>query len=201
MKEEDNKKLQKDAKVIDDIRKDLPINKQKLTTEQVIAMDQERIYAGSQGKQTFSPEDINLAMRDLDDWQQKSLLNVIVLGDVAKACKENKQAFVTEIEMALPITAITYEVKHLFEDTWKFTKTSFGYEYYFTPPIKWDVKIPVKIYVYHEKFKLFDSPDRAMYGVDGFYIPNPFTSYWQIRQLIKSKLEKGIPLSKDKLLA
>ncbi len=183
------------------IKPSIPLNKQQLTSEQVQALDAQRIQQAKIAKpnQLFSLDDITLAMHELDDLQIKAQVHFILLGEIAKACKEVRQVSVDCIEVAIPRTAITYEVQHLFEDSWKFMVTDYGYKYFFSPPTKWDIKIPVIIYVYHEKFKLFDSPDRGLYGTDGFYIPNPFASYWKVRQLVRAKLQKGMPLSSDKL--
>jgi hypothetical protein len=163
----------------------------------VQAMDRKRIEeAQKEGK--FDSVDINRALNDVYDIQERALIQFILLGDAAKACKENKQPVTDMIELALPKSVLTYEVRSLFK-TWNFTQTSYGYTYNFTPELKWTTKIPVRIYVYANKFKLFDNPNRVWGTTEGFNIPNPFPAYWEMRHLIKSKLEKGEALSTQKL--
>lgn len=147
----------------------------------------------------FTNDDITKTMNEIFDMQERSLVNFILLGDLAKACRENKPyPIVEQIELTIPKSILTYEVRSLFK-TWGFTETSSGYEFEYSIPLRWHVKVPVKIYVYYEKFKLFDVPDRVWAGVDGIMIPNPFDSYWKIRHLVKKKLEKGLKLSSEEL--
>lgn len=145
----------------------------------------------------LTTEDVDKAINDVFDIQERSLLHFIWLGDMAKIFKDKAQTQVLhEIELALPSKAVTSEVANLFE-TWKFTKTDYGYTYEFSVPLKWTTRIPVRIYVYKEKFKLFDNPDSMWAGVDYAYIPNPFEPYWKMRGMIKEKLLNGKPLSKE----
>lgn len=186
-----------DKNYISPIKVELDKLTHKLSTEEVIAMDKARIEGAQKasiGK--FSPYDIQLAMNDISDWTDKaSLVSVILLGDVAKACHENRVASVDKIELAMSGKALTYEVRSLFESTWKYTKTDYGYTYNFTPPLKWDMKIPVYIYVYKTKLQFFDSPDKHWFGTEGFNIPNPFNKYWEEHEIIDEKLRTSQPLS------
>lgn len=156
----------------------------------------EEAQKAAKGK--FDPVDVEKALNDVYDVEERALIQFILLGDAAKACRENKQAFVDCIELAMPASALTKEVKGYFK-TWNFEERPYGYEYFFSPPVKWEVKIPVRIYVYKEKFKLFDNPNRVWGTTEGFNIPNPFDSYWKARHFIRAKLKKGMPLSSQTL--
>jgi hypothetical protein len=148
----------------------------------------------------YSGEQITNALAELfDRLYEVASLKAILLGEVAKACRENRpMPPVDLIEFAIPISSLTYEVKSNFK-TWGFRETKFGYEYDYSVPLQWHILVPIRIYVYREKFKLFDVPDRVWAGVDGAFIPNPFDSYWKIRHLVKRKLEKGLKLSSEKI--
>lgn len=143
----------------------------------------------------FQMQDVNDCLHDVYDIQERAIIQFILLGEPAKACRENRPPYAEVIELALPEKALTYEVKQLFESTWKFEKRDYGYEYFFSPPIKWDIKIPVRIYIYKGSFVLFDNPNRVWGTTEGFNIPNPFNDYWRVRDQVREKLEKGLPLS------
>lgn len=141
---------------------------------------------GNGDKKTYGGEHIVKALNDaFDRLYESAALRAILLGDIAKACRESKPfPQVEQIEFALPQSALTYEVKSLFT-TWNFRKTKFGYEYEFSIPLQWDIKVPVKIYVYKEKYRFFEVPDRVWAGVDGAFVPNPFDEYWKMRNKIQ----------------
>lgn len=171
-----------------------------LTTEQVIEMDKKKIEeAKAKADASFDPVDIEKALHDVYDIEERATIEFILLSEPAKACKENRQVYTDMIELALPQTNLTPEVKSLFESTWKFTKTDYGYIYHFSPELKWDIKIPIRIYVYSTKFRLFENPNRVWGTTEGFKIPNPFNEYWKLRHIIRHKLKNNKPLSSDKL--
>ncbi len=130
-------------------------------------------------------EDVMTAVRDIVDMGEKCMLYFIALGDFAKAVHNHQASFYTDkLELAMPINSLTPEIKSLFR-TWGFEETKYGYKYYFTPPTKWSIKIPVEIHVYKRHYQFFDNPDKGWVGVDDFRIPNPFDSYWKARFLIQ----------------
>ncbi len=170
-----------------------------LSSVDVQAADQALIEkAKKEAKGKFAVDDVDRALSDVYDVQERSLLQFILLGDIAKACKENKRVAVDCIEVALASNLLTKEVKSDFA-TWKFQEQPWGYEYFYSPELKWDIKIPVRIYVYHNKFKFFNNPNRVWGTTEGFNIPNPFPEYWPLRYLIRAKLRKGMPLSSQAL--
>ena len=145
----------------------------------------------------LTTEDVNKAIDNIFDIQERSLLHFIWLGEMAKTFKEKKQTSVIDkIELAIPSRNITPEVTGLFK-TWNFEKTDYGYYFEYAVPLKWTTRLPVHIYVYAHKFQLFDNPDTMWAGVDYAYIPNPFPEYWQQRGIILHKLKTGKPLSKE----
>ena len=145
----------------------------------------------------LTTEDVNKAIDDVFDIQERSLLHFIWLGDMAKTFKEKKMTtLIPVIDLAVASRSVTKEVQSNFE-VWKFKKEEWGWSYVFSVPIKWSTKIPVNIYVYHHKFDLFDNPNTIWASVDYAYIPNPFDRYWTSRNLILHKLKTGKPLSKE----
>lgn len=130
--------------------------------------------------------DIGMAIRDIYDMSERTMIKFIMLGEFAKAIRERKENVVLPfIEIGMFEKNNTAEIKSLFLNTWKFTKTEYGYTYFFTPPIKWDRHIPVKIRVLKKVYKCLQHPDFGFYGVDEFLIPNPFDEYWKIRGILK----------------
>lgn len=143
------------------------------------------VYVGSSDKKQFNAEDIKMAVKDIFDMSERCLINFVILGDLAKAIRENVDNLITDhLEIGMPSRALTPEVKSLFK-TWNFMETSYGYIYYFSPPIKWEIKIPVEIHVIKRKYRFLDNPDHGFFGVDNFYIPNPFDNYWKARHLVQ----------------
>ncbi len=166
----------------------------------VVALDRERIEKVAKLPGVpFVYEDVEKCLNDVYTMQESCLVDFIFLGDMAKSLKENRRpTIVPEIDLVMSRNQLTKEVKSLFE-TWKFTQEPYGYSYEYSVPIKWHIKIPVKIYVYNQKFKLFDNPDVVWSGWDKACVPNPFPNYWKARHFIKAKLQKGLPLSSEVL--
>jgi len=126
-----------------------------------------------------------LAVNDIFDMQEACMMNFIILGDLAKAIKDKNENFDGDkIEFGFRASQLTPEIESLFR-TWKFEKTPKGYRYYYTPPLKWDVKVPVEITVFTRKYSFFENPDFGFYGTGDFKIPNPFDAYWKVRGVIR----------------
>jgi len=129
-------------------------------------------------------EDIMAAVREINDLSERTMINFIMLGALARSIRDNVNTLDGKLEFGFSANALTPEVKSLFK-TWGFTETPYGYIYYYTPPIKWDIKIPVEVHIIKRHYKFFEHLDRGFFGVDNFYIANPFESYWKARHLIK----------------
>lgn len=133
----------------------------------------------------WGPEDLAMAARDIIDMGEKCMINFIALGDLAKAAHDHASSLMaSKIQVAIMQRQLTPEIKSLFK-TWGFEKTKFGYVYYFSPPIKWHIKIPIEVRVIKNHYQFLDNPDMGWFGVDDFKIPNPFDTYWKSRHLIK----------------
>ena len=134
---------------------------------------------------TPTVEDMNMAIQDISDMAQKTMIQFVALGDFAKAVRDHTDILNADhIEIGFPKSQLTVEIKSLFK-TWGFEEAPYGYKYYFTPPIKWDTHVPVEIHVFQRKYKFFTNLDLGWYMVDDFYLPNPFDTYWKARYLIK----------------
>lgn len=126
-----------------------------------------------------------MAIKDIFDMQESCMMKFIVLGDLARTIREKQTNYDGDkIQIGFYKRSLTPEIKSLFT-TWKFEETKYGYRYDFTPPIKWDVKIPVEIHVIQNKYKFFDNPDFGFFGVDDYLLPNPFEMYWKVRHFVK----------------
>lgn len=151
----------------------------------MIALEEVRLPQGP-GKSGWTSVDFQKAMLDVADLCEKCHFNFIVLGDLARAMKDNRaEGFNGEkIEIGMFKSQLVPEVKSLFK-TWGFKSTVRGYLYYFTPPIKWDIRIPIHIKVIRNSYSFFSNPDIGWFGVDDYKIPNPFEEYWKMRNKIK----------------
>ena len=132
----------------------------------------------------FTAWDVTLAVNDIYDMCEKCQLNFIALDDLAKAIRDkNDQLMTDHLEVAMHARNLTPEIKSLFK-TWNFEETKYGYKYYFSPPTKWDIKIPVEIHVIRKNYKFLSNPDQGWFGVNDFYLPNPFETYWKARRFV-----------------
>lgn len=128
--------------------------------------------------------DFDMALSDCWDLQESIMFRFIVIGDFAKAIREKQSFYMGKVQMAMRERQLTPEIVSLFT-TWKYEKKKYGYSYAFTPPIKWDVKIPIEIHVIKRHYEFFDNPDVGFYGTNEWKLPNPFNTYWQARNLIQ----------------
>jgi len=124
---------------------------------------------------------VNAAMRDIYDIGEKIQLWPVILGEVAKQIHDNPDRFfdlkVTSIEWCIPARNNTAEVKSLF-NTWGFEPDERGYHYSFEG-------IPIYVRLIKRKYSFFDKPDMGYYKVDEFMLPNPWSDYWKVRNLIR----------------
>ena len=124
---------------------------------------------------------VNAAMRDIYDIGEKIQLWPILLGDAAKQIHDNPDRFfdlkLNKIEWCIPMRNNTPEIQSLFK-TWGMTPNERGYEYSFEG-------IPIYIRLIKRHYAFFDKPDMGYYKVDEFMLPNPWSDYWKIRNLIR----------------
>lgn len=143
-------------------------------------------YVMKQDKVTFRSDDLNKAIMDIYDMTERTQINFIILGDLAKTIHDKKdQVFTDHLEFAIPKNAVVPEIHRLFTGTWLFKETKYGYTYDYVPPTHWDVHIPVEVHVIKGDYSFFKNPDHGFYRVDDFYIPNPFEEYWKVRGLVR----------------
>lgn len=139
-------------------------------------------FSGKAGEP--SQVDMDMAISDMWDLQESIMFRFVIIGELAHAIHEKSPEYIGPIQVAMPRRYLTPEVESLFK-TWNYTKEKYGYSYFFTPPIKWDIKIPVEIHVIERHYFFFDNPDVGFFGTNEFKLPNPFSAYWQVRNLIK----------------
>lgn len=52
--------------------------------------------------------------------------------------------------------------------------------------LSWKFKgIPISIKIIHRRYPMFDNPNYVFYWGEQYSIPNPFSKYWKVRNLIK----------------
>ncbi len=134
----------------------------------------------------WTAEDVQKAILDIYDMGEKVQFRFLLLGDLSRAVKDKADVGfnASKLELGMFAKQLTPEVKSLFK-TWGFEPTEYGYVYYFTPPTKWEVKIPVEIHVINRHYKFLENPDVGFFSVDEFLLPNPFENYWKARHLVQ----------------
>lgn len=159
---------------------------QKASVASRIALQGISAYAdNTTAKGKASVSDKLMAIQDIYDIQEKTNIPFIILGDLAKTIKDKIDYYDGEkIEFGFKASALVPEIRSLFK-TWGFEETEYGYKYNFTPPIKWDIKIPVEIHCFKRHYTFFDNPDIGFFGVDEYRLPNPFDIYWKVRGVIQ----------------
>ena len=138
----------------------------------------------SAGKDKPSISDKLMAIQDMYDLQERTNIGFIVLGDLANTIHDKIEYYDGDVvQVGFHISNLVPEIKSLFAG-WDFKPTKYGYKYYFTPPTKWNVKVPIEIHTYKIRYPFFENPDIGFFGVDEYRIPNPFATYWQYRNEI-----------------
>lgn len=140
-------------------------------------------------KLLYKPEHVEKALHDIFDIEERAMIQFVLLGDIAQCCVKNTITPCGEIEMVIPYKEVTPEVVSNFK-TWQFQVEEYGYSWTFSPDLLWDIKIPIRLFLY-EKYPLFDNPNRVWGTTEGFFVPNPWEKYWNARHLIRGKLMKG----------
>ena len=155
---------------------------QKASVASRIALQGISAYAdNTTAKGKASVSDKLMAIQDIYDMQEKTNIPFIMLGDLAKAIREKLDYYDGEvIQFGFKASNLVPEIKSLFL-SWGFEETEYGYKYYFTPPTKWEIKIPIEIHLFKKHFTFFDNPDIGFFGVDEYRLPNPFDTYWKFR--------------------
>lgn len=121
---------------------------------------------------------VNACMRYIYDQMESALIvNYVVLGDAGLAIKEKRQIDTDLIEIGISAGQMTPEVVSLFNQ-WGYKETDKGWETSFEG-------IKILFRVIKKKYKFLEHVDVEFYDVDEYKLPNPWSAYWKIRQLIQ----------------
>lgn len=134
----------------------------------------------------FNEVDIQKAVMDIADIAERTQIPFIMLKDLARSIRNQSDKIEADhLEFGCHRRYIIPEIDRLFVQTWKFNREPDGYSYTFSPPTKWDVKIPIKIKVWKRDYSFFKNPERSWFRVDDLLIANPFEKYWKARWIIQ----------------
>lgn len=132
-------------------------------------------------KPSFTHEELRNALFDVQDKLGRVLIPFFVLGKTARHIMRNEESFAGDEDIHIGV--LKPELNPMMEsllDTFipDLERSEFQYSYYHN-------NVPVVIDIIHNKYKVFEYPDRKFFDIEEFLIPNPFELYWQQRDYIK----------------
>jgi len=127
-----------------------------------------------------SQEEILEALYDFDNLMHRCVLqdSYLSLGDIGKAMVDNLPFEGNGLEFGIERRYLTREVMAtlLMYVPGEITEKGFTYDF---------KGIPIKVRFIDNIYGFFKYPDKKIYGVEEFQVPNPFHKYWKARALIR----------------
>ena len=128
----------------------------------------------------FSHDKSWAALLNAQDTLERCLIPFVLLEDTAE------QVFKNKANLELKEISVGVQRRHMTETGKEMlmtivpdiidAKVSMGYEH---------EGVPIVIWVIQRNYKFFQHPDSVFYGIENFFVPNPFESYWRARFLVK----------------
>jgi len=143
---------------------------------------QSKLGNGKSGQTSISQVEALAALYDFDDLMSRCLTQhlYLSLGGIGKAIKENVDFSGNGLEFGLEKRYITPEVlstlKSFAPPEAEFTENGFTYKF---------GDVPIKVTFIGRKYRFFEHPEKLVYGVGEFFIPNPFEKYYKARWIIQ----------------
>lgn len=121
------------------------------------------------------------ALYFLEDIMGRSMVPFFLLGDCARAVKDNQDQIINQpievgilkkhyTEFAKSILPMFLPSDTLYTDSHiKFTQAG----------------TPVTVKIISRRYKVLDRVDHVFYRITNFSIPNPFEEYWKIRSIVR----------------
>jgi len=141
----------------------------------------------------IKPQLIDEALLHLQDQLERSSLNYIVLGDVAKQLKEQNDALIMTDKVEVAILRRHYTVSgskmfnQLIMNNDYIDKVEYidinGKPRRITYMYKGEA--PIVIRIIDTNWQFLQNPDKVFYRISEFPIPNPFKKYWEVKALVK----------------
>ncbi len=132
-------------------------------------------------------EQLDLALRDIEDLLQRALCPFILLGQTAKDIVDGTGLTGKRIDIGVERKHMTKQVRGTLEfylkDKVKDVGKSFDYEPSGVPKYKTMPRIYVK--VIERKWKFLKNKDFKFYMNSEYQIPNPFKNYWKAKGLVR----------------
>src|SRR3990167_2372577 len=130
----------------------------------------------------FPQVEVLAALYDMDDLMNRCLAHTfyLTLGDIGLSMRDNVDFEGGNLEFGIERRYLTPEVMdtlHNFTapDT-EFTDKGFSYTF---------GRIPVKVRFIERQYNFFKNPEKVIYGVTEFQIPNPYDNYYKTRWIIQ----------------
>lgn len=137
---------------------------------------------GATSTRKLTQDEALRALYDLEDLMYRCLTqsSFLALGDIGKAIKDNLDFDGSELEFGLEERYVTREVlstlKTFAPPDAVFTEKGFSYTF---------GEVPVKVRFIKRKYSFFTNPEKMIYGVGEYQIPNPFEKYYRARWIIQ----------------
>ena len=130
--------------------------------------------------QTFSLEQLNKALRALDDLMDRCVVqNQYVLADwTAHSVKNKGGLFGDGIDAMIKTKYLTKEVVDTIKEYSPavFGEKGFSYEF---------EGVPIRVKYVTKNFSFLEHPEMMIYDFEDYQVPNPFDVYWRGRTLIR----------------
>ena len=138
----------------------------------------------------FSLEELNTALRDIQDLLDRCVIQCMPLGDTAKGIREGK-LFGDKIQIGIKKRYLTREVRNTI---YGFINKAFERGYSKTMLIdldkdniiKYDVGgVPIDIKIIERNYSFFKNLEPLVYNYDDFWLPNPLDRYLKAQYIIR----------------
>jgi hypothetical protein len=130
-------------------------------------------------KPLFTHEQLLEALYHAQDTLERCHTPFVLLDETADAVVADRPLDMKEISLGVlrkHYTQYSQRTLRSLEPTLQDAQVSLTFDY---------KGVPVVIWIIERHYKYFDYPDLVFYGVETFYIPNPFKGYWGARHLIQ----------------
>lgn len=136
----------------------------------------------------LSHEQIRDALFRVQDHLERSQIQFVLLDEIAKQMREMEDPLLEASEVSIGIRSQDFTqsgsstLRSIIPDAgWEEflhgeTISNLAYQ---------DGSVPVVIWIIHNDLDVFKNPDTKFYYQTEFRLPNPFKTYWRVRDLIK----------------
>jgi hypothetical protein len=127
---------------------------------------------------TFSPDELQTALLDVQDALERAQIQFIVLREAAYSLFFYEDLQGKDITVGVPYRQWMPECVTILK-AWRpeIKEDKHGFHYFVN-------KVPVNIRIIHKNFGFLKDPDQRTYYDCALLIPNPFNNYWRSRSFV-----------------